>query len=177
MLSFLKQFLNKGKSSLILIWILVIISNICVGLSQSFSYGQILQLPEKLGVKIAFPFQYQQIPTGEIPMFGSSTDNEITDCIIYADWNDNKEFKEVMPIGPGGHNDFSTWMYTYTQKDHLITNGINDLTAKMICSIDNINFTKFASIKVIGSSSKQIHANISDIFSKYYTRNLSNNGN
>jgi hypothetical protein len=154
----------------------VIISNICVGLSQSNSYGQILQLPEKLGVKIAFPFQYQQVPTGEVPMFGSSTDNEITDCIIYADWKDNKEFKEVRPIGPGGHNDFSTWMYTYTQKaytqkDHLITNGINDLTAKMICSVDNINFTKYASIKVIGSSSEQILANISDIFSKYYTRN------
>jgi hypothetical protein len=149
----------------------VIISNICVGLSQSISYGQILQLPEKLGVKIAFPLQYQQIPTGEVPMFGSSTDNEITDCIIYADWNDNKEFKEVMPIGPGGHNDFSTWMYTYTQKDHLITNGINDLTAKMICSVDNINFTKYASIKVIGSSSERIFANNSDIFSKYYTRN------
>ena len=167
----LKQFLNRSICSLNLIWILVIISNICVGLSQSISYGQILQLPEKLGVKIAFPFKYQQVPTGEIPMFGSSTDNEITDCIIYADWNDNKEFKEVMPIGPGGHNDFSTWMYTYTQKDHLITNGINDLTAKMICSVDNINFTKYASIKVIGSSSEQILANISDIFSKYYTRN------
>ncbi|MGA8844225.1 MAG: hypothetical protein WB511_11635 [Nitrososphaeraceae archaeon] len=56
-------------------------------MSQSISYGQILQLPEKLAVKIAFPFQYQQVPTGEVPMFGSSTDNEITDCIIYADWN------------------------------------------------------------------------------------------
>jgi hypothetical protein len=167
----LKHFLNRSKCTLNLILILLIISNICVSLSQSISYAQILQLPKKLGVKIAFPFQYQEVPTGEVPMFGSSTDNEITDCIIYADWNDNKEFKEVMPIGPGGDNDFSTWMYTYTQKDHPITNGINDLTAKMICSVDNINFTKYTSIQVIGSSSEQILANFSNIFSKYYTRN------
>ena len=131
----------------------MIIYNICAGLSQSSSYGQISQLPEKLGVKIAFPFQYQQVPPGELPMFGSSTDNETTDCIIYADWNNNKEFQEVTPIGPGGHNDFSTWMYTYSQQDHPITSGINDLTAKMICSVDNINFTKYTSVQVIRSSS------------------------
>ena len=162
----MEHFPDTSKRSLNLI-LVVIIYSICIGLPQSSSYGQISQLPEKLSVKIAFPFQYQQVPTGELPMFGSSTDNEITDCIIYADWNNDKEFQEVTPMGPDGYNDFSTWMYSYTQKDHLITNGINDLTAKMVCTIDNINFTKYTSIQIIGSTSKQLVANMSDMFSKY----------
>jgi hypothetical protein len=94
----LKYFLNRNKNGLTLISALVIVLNICFALSQNISYGHNLKLPEKLGVKIAFPFHYQQVPTGEVPMFGSSTDNELTDCIIYADWNDDKKFKEVTPI-------------------------------------------------------------------------------
>jgi hypothetical protein len=142
----LVHFHRRNKFILNFIFVLVVISNICGIFPQNISYGQTQKLPEELGVKIVFPFHYQQVPNGEVPMFGSSTDNELTDCIIYADWNDDKKFKEVMPTGPGGHNDFSTWMYTYAQQDHSITTGINDLTAKMICSVDHINFTKYASV-------------------------------
>ena len=42
--------------------------------------------------------------------------------------------------------------YTCTARIHLIVNGTNDLTAKMLCSVDNnFNLTRYNSIKIIGN--------------------------
>ena len=60
-------------------------------------------------------------------------------------------FIKLRAAGPGGYTDFSTWIYVYSEKNHLIVNGTNDLTAKLLCSVDNnFNLTRYNSIKIIG---------------------------
>jgi hypothetical protein len=84
----------------------------------------------KLTVKILFPSFNQQVPLGELPVFGSSSDNESANCEVYLDWNNDNAFHQARAAGPGGYSDFSTWIYVYSEKNHLIVNGTNDLTAK-----------------------------------------------
>jgi len=122
-----------------------------LGLSYSVSYGLVPNVPDKLSVKISFPPINHQVPLGELPVFGSSSDNESADCEVYLDWNNDKEFHIARAAGPGGYSDFSTWIYAYSEKNHLIVNGTNDLTAKMVCSVDNnFNLTRYNSIKIVG---------------------------
>ncbi|SRR6266498_1839593 len=96
-----------------------------------------------------------QVPVGELPVFGSSSDNESADCKVYLDWNNNKIF-QATSAGPGGYTDYSTWIYVYGGKNHFIVNGSNDLTAKMLCSLDNnLNLTRYNSIMVVGREKDQ----------------------
>ena len=128
---------------------LVLLIFLC--LSYSVSYAIIPNIPDRLSVKISFPPFNHQVPLGELPVFGSSTDNESTNCEVYLDWNNDNAFHQARAAGPGGYSDFSTWIYVYSEKNHLIVNGTNDLTAKMLCSVDNnFNLTRYNSIKIIG---------------------------
>ena len=64
-------------------------------------------------------------------------------------------FIKLEAAGPGGYTDFSTWIYVYSEKNHLIVNGTNDLTAKLLCSVDNnFNLTRYNSIKIIGKDTR-----------------------
>ena len=124
---------------------------IFLALSYGVSYAIIPNVPDKLRVKISFPSFNQQIPLGELPVIGTSSDNESSLCEVYLDWNNDNDFHQARAAGPGGYTDFSTWLYVYSEKNHLIVNGTNDLTAKMLCSVDNnFNLTRYNSIKLIG---------------------------
>jgi hypothetical protein len=120
-----------------------------------------LLLPQlnKLGVKITSPVTGQQVAEGVLTIFGISTDNSTTDCQVFADWNNLKPMQKVMPTGPGGENDYSSWTFTYTNKYHLITQGANELTAKLSCVNGPFNSTKYYSVNVQGISSSSIHTN------------------
>ena len=122
-----------------------------LGLPFSMSYGIIPNVPDKLSVKISYPPFKHQVPLGELPVFGSSSDNESADCEVHLDWNNDNAFQQARAAGPGGYSDFSTWIYVYSEKNHPIMNGTNDLTAKMLCSVDNnFNLTRYNSIKIVG---------------------------
>ena len=124
---------------------------IFLALSYGVSYAIIPNVPDKLRVKISFPSFNQQIPPGELPVIGTSSDNESSLCEVYLDWNNDNDFHQARAAGPGGYTDFSTWIYVYSEKNHLIVNGTNDLTAKLLCSVDNnFNLTRYNSIKIIG---------------------------
>jgi hypothetical protein len=144
---------------------------ILLGLSYSVSYAIIPNVPDKLSVKISFPSFNQQVPLGELPVFGSSSDNESANCEVYLDWNNDNAFHQARAAGPGGYSDFSTWIYVYSEKNHLIVNGTNDLTAKMFCSVDNnFNLTRYNSIKIIGNDKgeqKMLAVHNSSVFGKY----------
>ena len=109
--------------------------------------------PNKLGVKITSPISGQQVIEGVLTIFGISTDNSTTDCNVFADWNNLKPMQKVMPTGPSGENDYSSWTFTYTNKYHLIIQGANELTAKLSCITGPFNSTKYYSVKVQGVSS------------------------
>ena len=124
-----------------------------LGLSYSVSYAIIPNVPDKLRVKISYPTFNHQIPPGELPVFGTSSDNESSLCEVYLDWNNDNAFHQVRGAGPNGSSDFSTWIDVYSEKNHLIVNGSNDLTAKLLCSVDNnFNLTRYNSVKIIGNN-------------------------
>ena len=124
-------------------------------LSYGVSYAIIPNIPDKLRVKISFPSFNQQIPLGELPVIGTSSDNESSLCEVYLDLNNDNDFHEARAAGLGGYTDFSTWLYVYSEKNHLIVNGTNDLTAKLLCSVDNnFDLTRYNSIKIIGMDTR-----------------------
>jgi hypothetical protein len=67
---------------------------------------------------------------------------------MHLDWNNDN----ARAAGPRGYSDFSIWIYVHSEKNHPIVNGANDLTAKMLCSIDNnFNLTRYNSIIIVGN--------------------------
>jgi|SRR5215211_6074544 len=108
-----------------------------------------------MGVKITSHTLWEKVPIGELTISGMSTDNAATNCQVYIDANDQKPFQNATATGPNGANDYSTWTFTYTDKYHLIQEGLNDLTAKISCNEDDSNngaakVTKYYSVNIIG---------------------------
>jgi hypothetical protein len=121
----------------------------------------ISQVPDisKYGVKITYPADGQIVPVGELTIFGTATYNATaTDCTVYVDWNDLEPMQKAMLAGPDytelgrTDDDYSSWIFSYTEKYHLISEGINELTAKLSCDIGPFNSTKYDSVNVIGVS-------------------------
>ena len=72
-----------------------------------------------------------------LPIQGISSDDEATDCQVYADVNDITPMRNVTAAGDSEEdNDFSKWTFTYTDDYQLIKQGENELTAKVTCSND-----------------------------------------
>src|SRR5919108_5328502 len=103
-----------------------------------------------VGIKITSPVTGQKVPVGELKVLGTSTDDATTDCQAYVDVNDIKPMQNTTAAGVGGQNDYSNWTFMYTNKYHLISEGINELTAKLSCSNNPANVTKYYSVNVTG---------------------------
>ena len=138
--------MNKTVRVFFLLFTLAIIILVSATVTDTAIYAQLQNI---LGLKITSHEQGQDVPVGELTISGTSTDNATSDCIVYADVNDIKPFQKAIATGPGGENDYSTWNYTYTNNYHLITNGTNELTAKLSCVSSPTNLTKWSSIDVI----------------------------
>lgn len=112
----------------------------------------------KYKVKITYPSDSQNVPVGELTIYGTASYNaSVSDCTVYADWNDSKPIQKVMPAGVnytelGRTNDYSRWIFTYTDNYHLIAEGSNELTAKLSCDIGPFNSTKYDSVNITGVS-------------------------
>jgi hypothetical protein len=149
--------LNLRKFSLLLLLFSAIIFCTLQSYANNFFYSEAQILPQQpsfqppLGVKITSHDSGQHVPTGELTITGTSTDNPNTECQVYTDLNDKKPMQKVKATGPGGNNDYSEWTYTYNSAYRLIQNGTNNLTSKISC-IDTPagNFTKWNSVNVMG---------------------------
>ena len=105
---------------------------------------------QDIGVKITSPSTGQEISVGELTIFGISTDNETTDCQVQVDVNDIKPFQNATATGPMKENDYSTWIFSYTQNYRLIREGVNELTAKISCLYGPVSLSKYHTVNVIG---------------------------
>jgi hypothetical protein len=118
--------------------------------SNNQIYAQVDMQASIAGVKITSPTTSQQVPAGQLIVSGTSTDNSTTDCQVYVDLNDIKPMQNTTAAGAGGQHDYSNWTFTYTNKYHLITEGVNELTAKLSCINNPANVTKYYSVNVTG---------------------------
>jgi hypothetical protein len=94
-----------------------------------------------------------QVPAGELTIQGTSSDNQESNCQVYADVNDIAPLQNATAIGADGGDDYSQWTFAYTQDYQLITQGANELTAKISCFDDGITATPLSewhSINVTG---------------------------
>jgi hypothetical protein len=95
----------------------------------------------------------QEVPAGELTIEGISSDNEESNCQVYADVNDVTPMQNATAAGTnGGEADYSKWTFTYTQDYQLITEGSNELTAKISCFDANnpIPMSEWHSINATG---------------------------
>jgi hypothetical protein len=112
------------------------------------------QIPSATGVavKIDTPVDSTNLPSGDLTIHGTSSDDDTTNCQVYADWNDLKPMQNVSANGPKGISDFSKWSFTYTGNYHNIVEGQNELTSKITCFDSGQNATsKSYSINVTGT--------------------------
>jgi len=139
-----KQVLNivTGMSLVLLIGL--------IDYTRGLTAYEIQQMTNEAGVKIVFPVNGEHVFVGELVVIGTSTDNGISDCHVYIDWNDIKPFQEVLAAGPYRPDDYSTWTFSYTEHYHLIEDGANELTAKLFCAAEPMNLTKYYTINVTG---------------------------
>ena len=98
----------------------------------------------------------KKVPAGELTIRGTSSDNEESNCQVYADVNDIAPLQNATAAGPSGDDDYSQWVFTYTQSYQLITVGANELTAKISC-LDGggatIPMSEWYSVNVTGVAS------------------------
>jgi hypothetical protein len=114
----------------------------------------VAQIPSATGIagKIDTPVDSTNLPSGDLTIHGTSSDDDTTNCQVYADWNDLKPMQNVSANGPKGVSDFSKWSFTYTGNYHNIVEGQNELTSKITCYDSGQNATsKSYSINVTGT--------------------------
>ena len=106
-----------------------------------------------VGVKINTPTNSVSVPVGDLTIYGASSDNNTTNCQVYADWNDLKPMQIVTANGPKGDADYSKWSYTYNGDYHDIVEGPNELTSKITCydQVQKATSSKSYSINVTGT--------------------------
>jgi hypothetical protein len=108
-------------------------------------------LPNALKVKIESPVNGQQVPTGNLQVNGSSTDDAQTDCVVSLALNRKLPYRTAMAAGPGGANDYSSWTFTFNSS-YAIKPGQNRIAAKISCPEDPA-LAKGASLNVTGVTS------------------------
>ena len=114
-----------------------------------------------IGVKIDTPVDSTNLPAGDLTIYGTSSDDDTTNCQVYADWNDLKPMQNVSANGPKGISDFSKWSFTYTNNYHNIIEGQNELTSKITCYESGPSASsKSYSINVTGT--KEVSKNSND---------------
>ncbi|HKQ20811.1 MAG TPA: hypothetical protein VJS91_02135, partial [Nitrososphaeraceae archaeon] len=124
------------------------------------------QLPSAtgIGVIINTPADSANLPTGDLTIYGTSSDSNTTNCQVFADWNDLKPMQSVTANGPKGTSDYSKWSFTYTGSYHGIVEGPNELTSKITCFEQGQNASsKSYSINVTGSGATSEITNNTDL--------------
>ena len=110
-------------------------------------------------IEITSPQDGQRVPVGELTIEGTSSDDAESNCQIYADVNDMTPMQNATASGQGGVNDYSNWTFTYTPQYQVITEGANELTAKISCFDAGLTpVSKYNSVNITGLPSPDTFA-------------------
>jgi hypothetical protein len=132
-----------------------VIIMILFALASTIWFSSVSALPQQqtsLGVKITDPAKGQQVPIGKnLTLSGTSSYNATSTCGVFVIVDGVRPYQKTIPIGQAGGNDYSKWKYTFTPAyAGTIREGINRITAKLLCQANPTNLTKFYSINVTG---------------------------
>jgi hypothetical protein len=110
------------------------------------------QQQTRFGVKITNPARGQQVAIGKnLTLSGTSSYNATSNCGVFVIADGVRPYQKTTPTGQAGGNDYSKWKYTFTPAyAGIIREGINRITAKLLCQANPANLTKFYSINVTG---------------------------
>jgi hypothetical protein len=104
-----------------------------------------------LDVKITNPIKGQQVAIGKnLTLSGTSSNNATSICEVFVIVDGVRPYQKTIPVGQSGGNDYSKWKYTAYAG--TIREGINRITAKLLCQANPVNLTKFYSINVTGTN-------------------------
>jgi hypothetical protein len=91
-------------------------------------------------------------------MYGTSSDNATTRCIVSALLNDERPYQNVTATGPTSNDDYSKWTFTFDPYYTLIKQGSNELVARIICEDDGgTNSTAFNKMNVTGVQPEELN--------------------
>jgi hypothetical protein len=123
-----------------------------------FSYAQTSPSSTEPEVVITYPDENQTIPTGTLAIFGTSSDNATTRCIVSALLNDERPYQNVTATGPASGDDYSKWTFTFDPYYTLIEEGPNEMVSKIICENDGgANSTAFNKVNVTGVAPEEMN--------------------
>jgi len=116
------------------------------------SISALPQQQTSLGVKITNPARGQQVVIGRnLSLSGTASYNATSSCGVFVIVDGIRPYQKTTPVGQTGGNDYSKWKYTFTPAySGIIREGINRITAKLLCQANPANLTKFYSINVTG---------------------------
>src|SRR5215467_3510079 len=116
------------------------------------SVSALPQQQTSLAVKITNPARGQQVAIGRnLTLLGTASYNATSSCGVFVIVDGVRPYQKTTPIGETGGNDYSKWKYTFTPAyAGTIREGINRITAKLLCQANPVNLTKFYSINVTG---------------------------
>jgi hypothetical protein len=116
------------------------------------SISALPQQQTSLGVKITNPARGQQVVIGRnLTLSGTASYNATSSCGVFVIVDGIRPYQKTTPVGQTGGNDYSKWKYTFTPADAgIIREGINRITAKLLCHANPTNLTKFYSINLTG---------------------------
>ena len=116
------------------------------------SVSALPQQQTSVGVKITDPARGQQVIIGKnLTLSGTSFSNTTSDCGVFIIVDGVRPYQKTVPIGQAGGNDYSKWKYTFSPTyAGTIREGLNRITAKLLCQAYPANLTKFYSINVTG---------------------------
>jgi hypothetical protein len=133
-------------------------STICIS-----SVSALPQQQTSLGVKITDPAKGQQVAIGKNLTLSGTSSYKTTNCRVFVIIDGVRPYQKTIPTGQAGGIDYSKWKYTFTPAyAGTIREGINRITAKLLCQANPANLTKFYSINVTGVNGivlKQYYSN------------------
>src|SRR5215813_1324044 len=116
------------------------------------SVSALPQQQTSLAVKITNPARDQQVAIGRnLTLSGTASYNATSSCGVFVIVDGVRPYQKTTPIGETGGNDYSKWKYILTPAyAGTIREGINRITAKLLCQANPVNLAKFYSINVTG---------------------------
>ena len=102
-------------------------------------------------MKITDPVNVQVAIGKGLTLSGTSNYIPTSNCAVFIIVDSIKPYQKTTPIGQAGGNDYSKWKYTLMPAYvGTIKEGINRITAKLVCQANPMPLTTFHSIYVTG---------------------------